>query len=190
MMLAKKYDLTPIGTMAHEFLMAGQAFVRISESQKYMLEAWVKEYRGDLGIALTDTIGIDAFLRDFDSYFAKLYDGVRQDSGDPFDFGEKVIKHYQKMRIDPRTKRAVFTDGLDIPTALSLHEKFGSRIDTSFGIGTNLTNDLGPAPINIVVKMVECNGQPVAKISDSPGKQMCEDEEYVNYLKKVFGIEK
>ena len=186
-MLAKKHNLTPIGTMAHELIQAGQAFVRISESQKHMLDCWVREYRGDLGIALSDTLGIDAFIRDFDLYFAKLYDGIRWDSGDAYEFGEKVIAHYKKLGIDPMTKTLVFTDSLDIPRALKIHDAFRTRIKTSFGLGTNLTNDLGPEPINIVVKMIECNGQPVAKLSDDPGKQACDDLGYLAYLKSVFG---
>lgn len=185
--LAKKYGLTPIGTMAHEWLQAGQAMgVRLVDSQKYMLEAWVKEYRGDLGYALTDVIGIDAFLRDFDLYFAKLYDGLRHDSGDPFEFGEKVIAHYKSLRIDPLTKTAIFSDSLTVEKAKELHERFGQRIKVSFGIGTHLTNDVGIVPLNCVIKMVSCNGQPVAKLSDSPGKGMCEDPEYVQYIRHVF----
>lgn len=187
-LLAKNLGLTPIGTMAHEFLQAGQALARLSDSQKFMLEAWVKEYRGDLGIALSDVVGIDAFLRDFDLYFAKLYDGVRHDSGDPFEFGKKVIAHYERLKIDPRTKTLVFSDSLDIPLAHRIWTTFREQIKVSFGIGTNLTNDMGKEPLNVVIKMVRCNGQPVAKLSDSPGKVMCEDDAYVNYLKGVFDV--
>jgi len=186
--LSMKYGITPIGTQAHEFLQAGQAMeVRLVNSQKYMLDAWVREYRGDLGIALTDTIGIDSFLKDFDLFFAKLYDGVRHDSGDPFSFGEKVIDHYKKLRIDPKTKMIVFSDSLNFEKAFDLYRAFSSRIKVSIAIGTNLTNDVGFEPLNIVIKMVRCNGQPVAKISDSPSKGMCEDQQYVDYLKSVFG---
>lgn len=186
--LAKELNLTPIGTMAHEFLQAGQALgVRLVDSQKFMLETWVQEYRGNLGIALTDVIGIDAFLKDFDLYFAKLYDGVRHDSGDPYEFGEKMIAHYEKLKIDPITKSLVFSDGLDIPTAIELYKYFAPRIKVSFGIGTNLTNDVGFDPLNIVLKMTKCNGQDVAKISDSPGKSMCTNAAYIQYLKSVFG---
>lgn len=184
--LAKELQLTPIGTMAHEWLQAGQALTAVRESQRFMLDAWVKEYRGDLGIALSDVVGIDAFLRDFDLYFAKLYDGVRHDSGDPFTFGEKVITHYNALKIDPKTKTLVFSDNLDLPKAENIWRAFHDRIGVSFGIGTNLTNDMGVKPLNVVIKMVSCNGQPVAKLSDSPGKMMCEDERYVNFLRGIF----
>lgn len=185
--IARELDITPIGTMAHEYLQAFQAFDnQLVESQKSALEAWVQEYRGDLGVALTDVIGVDAFLKDFDLYFAKLFDGVRHDSGDPVVWGEKFIEHYKKLKIDPKSKLLVFSDGLNFPKALDLYNHFEGRINTSFGIGTNLTNDLGLTPLNIVMKMVSCNGKPVAKISDSPGKGMCKDQQFVEYLINVY----
>lgn len=186
--LAKELGITPVGTMAHEYIQAFQAFgIRLRDFQKAALEAWVQEFRGDLGTALTDVIGVDAFLDDFDLYFAKLFDGLRHDSGDPYEFGEKVIAHYRKLRIDPRTKRLVFSDGLDLPRAVAIYRRFKSRIQTSFGIGTNLTNDTPIPPLNIVMKMTSCNGQPVAKLSDSPGKTLCDDETFMAYLRQVFG---
>lgn len=185
--LAKKHGLVPIGTMAHEYLQSFQAAgVQLRHFQKAALEAWVQEYRGDLGIALTDVVGMDAFLADFDLYFAKLFDGLRHDSGDPIEWGEKAIAHYQRLRIDPATKRLVFSDGLDLPRALALYEHFADRVPLGFGIGTNLTNDTGLAPLNIVMKLVRCNDQPVAKLSDSAGKTMCEDETFLAYLRQVF----
>lgn len=188
--LAKTLGMTPIGTMAHEFMQAFQALdVRLRDSQKAALEAWVREYRGDLGIALTDVVGMDAFLRDFDLYFAKLFDGLRHDSGDPYAWGEKAIAHYQALKIDPKTKILTFSDGLNLPKAWALHCHFKARIKTSFGIGTDLTNDMGLGKLNIVLKLVECNGQPVAKISDSPGKTMINNNTYLNYLKQVFEID-
>jgi len=135
-----------------------------------------------------DVIGLDAFLRDFDRYFCKLFDGTRHDSGDPFAWGEKVLAHYRDNRVDPRNKVLVFSDGLDIPRVMQLYAHFRGRCQLAFGVGTNLTNDVGPAPINIVIKMIRCNGQPVAKLSDSPGKNMCEDPDYVAYLRRVFSI--
>lgn len=187
--LARKHRITPIGTMAHEYLQAFQAFgFRLRDFQKAALEGWVQEYRGDLGTALTDVVGMDAFLRDFDLYFAKLFDGLRHDSGDPVEWGEKAIRHYESLRIDPTTKRFVFSDGLDLPKAIALHRHFRGRVQTSFGIGTNLTNDTPHKPLNIVMKMLSCNGQPVAKLSDSPGKTLCEDETYLAYLRQVFQI--
>ena len=188
--LAKKLGMTPIGTMAHEFMQAFQALdVRLRDSQKAALEAWVHEYRGDLGIALTDVVGMDAFLRDFDLYFAKLFDGLRHDSGDPYIWGDKAIAHYKKLKIDPRTKVLTFSDGLDLNKAWDLHQYFKGQIKTSFGIGTNLTNDMGITPINIVLKLVECNGQPVAKLSDSPGKTMINNDTYLAYLRQVFEVD-
>lgn len=187
--LAKTLGITPIGTMAHEFMQAFQALdVRLRESQKAALECWVREYRGDLGIALTDVVGMDAFLKDFDLYFAKLFDGLRHDSGDPFVWGEKAIAHYQTLKIDPKTKILTFSDGLSFQKAWQLHLHFKDRIKTSFGIGTNLTNDLGLTQLNVVLKLVECNGQPVAKLSDSPGKTMIQDDTYLAYLRQVFQI--
>ncbi len=188
-LLAMQLNIFPIGTMAHEFMQAFQALdVRLRDFQTAALEAWVQEYRGDLGIALTDVVGMDAFLRDFDLYFAKLFDGLRHDSGDPYLWGEKAIAHYQKLRIDPATKMLTFSDGLSIPKAVALHDYFKGRIQTSFGIGTDLTNDLGLAPLQIVLKLVSCNGQSVAKISDSAGKTMCQDETFLAYLKQVFAL--
>ncbi|MFA9485884.1 MULTISPECIES: nicotinate phosphoribosyltransferase [unclassified Moraxella] len=188
--LAKELNLTPIGTMAHEFMQAFQALdVRLRDSQKAALESWVREYRGDLGIALTDVVGMDAFLRDFDLYFAKLFDGLRHDSGDPYEWGDKAIAHYESLKIDPKTKTLTFSDGLTLQKAWELHEYFKTRIKTGFGIGTNLTNDMGLTQLNIVLKLVECNGQPVAKLSDSPGKTMIDDDTYLAYLKKVFGVQ-
>ena len=188
--LAKQLGMTPIGTMAHEFMQAFQALdVRLRDSQKAALEAWVHEYRGDLGIALTDVVGMDAFLRDFDLYFAKLFDGLRHDSGDPYIWGDKAIAHYEKLKIDPKTKILTFSDGLDLEKAWGLHQYFKGRIRTSFGIGTNLTNDMGITPINIVLKLVECNGQPVAKLSDSPGKTMINNDTYLAYLRQVFEVD-
>ena len=188
--LAKKLGITPIGTMAHEFLQAFQALdVRLRNFQKAALEAWVHEYRGDLGIALTDVVGTDAFLRDFDLYFAKLFDGLRHDSGDPYIWGDKIHEHYKSLKIDSHTKMLTFSDGLNLETAWDLHEYFKSRFKTSFGIGTNLTNDLGHTTLNIVLKLVECNGQSVAKISDSPGKTMTDNNTFLAYLRQVFEME-
>jgi nicotinate phosphoribosyltransferase len=187
--LAKKYDLVPIGTMAHEYLQSYQAFgVRLRDFQRAALEGWVQEFRGDLGTALTDVVGMNAFLADFDLYFAKLFDGLRHDSGDPIEWGEKALAHYAKLRINPNTKRLVFSDALDFDKAFELYRHFADRTMTAFGIGTNLTNDTGIPPLNIVMKLVSCNGQPVAKLSDSPGKALCSDETFLAYLRQVFSI--
>ena len=188
-LIAKELGLTPIGTMAHEFLQAFQALdVRLRDFQKAALETWVQEYRGDLGIALTDVVGMDAFLRDFDLYFAKLFDGLRHDSGDPYVWGDKAYAHYKKLKIDSKTKMLTFSDGLNVEKAWALHQYFKDRFQVSFGIGTNLTNDMGQTPLNIVLKLVECNGQSVAKISDSPGKTMTDNDTFLAYLRQVFQI--
>ncbi|HEX9173197.1 MAG TPA: nicotinate phosphoribosyltransferase [Telluria sp.] len=185
--LARKFDLVPIGTMAHEYLQAFQAFpVRLRDFQKAALEDWVQEYRGDLGTALTDVVGMDAFLADFDLYFAKLFDGLRHDSGDPFEWGEKALAHYARLRVDARTKRLVFSDALTLPKAMALYRHFADRTMTGFGIGTNLTNDTPLKPLNIVMKLVRCNGQPVAKLADTPGKTQCTDATFIAYLRQVF----
>ncbi|MEG0197281.1 MAG: nicotinate phosphoribosyltransferase [Acinetobacter sp.] len=188
-LIAKELGLTPIGTMAHEFLQAFQALdVRLRDFQKAALETWVQEYRGDLGIALTDVVGMDAFLRDFDLYFAKLFDGLRHDSGDPYEWGDKAYAHYKKLKVDSKSKMLTFSDGLNLEKAWNLHQYFKDRFQVSFGIGTNLTNDMGQTPLNIVLKLVECNGQSVAKISDSPGKTMTDNDTFLAYLRQVFQI--
>ena len=188
--LAREYQLKPIGTMAHEWFMAHQQLgPRLVDSQAAALECWVREYRGLLGIALTDCITMDAFLGDFDLYFAKLFDGLRHDSGDPLAWAEKAIAHYERLGIDPKGKTLIFSDGLDFAKALGLYRALHNRINVSFGIGTRLTCDIpGVEPMNIVIKMTDCNGAPVAKISDSPGKTQCRDENFVAYLKHVFQL--
>jgi nicotinate phosphoribosyltransferase len=188
--LAKQIGLTPLGTMGHEYMQACQALgPRLRDSQVFAFDTWAKEYRGDLGIALSDTYGMDAFLRDFDMYFCKLFDGARHDSGDPLEWGERLIAHYQKNRVDARSKTLIFSDQLSFPRAIEIAHRFHGRAKTSFGIGTNLTNDLGYEPLNIVIKMTECNGQPVAKVSDSPGKTVSKDPRYLAYLRQVFGLD-
>ncbi len=188
---AMRHGLTPLGTMAHEYLQACQALgPRLRDSQTFGFETWAREYRGDLGIALSDVYGLDAFLRDFDMYFCKLFDGARHDSGDPVAWGERLIAHYEKNRVDPRTKTLVFSDALTFSKIVELYKRFKDRARVAFGIGTNLTNDLGYTPLQIVIKMVRCNGQPVAKLTDSPEKNLCDDEAYLAYLRQVFQIKK
>jgi nicotinate phosphoribosyltransferase len=187
--LARDLGLVPIGTMAHEYLQTYQALgVRLRDSQKAALEDWVQEYRGDLGIALTDVVGMDAFLADFDLYFAKLFDGLRHDSGDPLVWAEKALAHYAKLRIDPHTKRLVFSDGLTVDKAIAIYRALGDRTQLGFGIGTHLSNDVGLQTLNIVMKLTSANGQPVAKLSDSPGKTLCDDATFLAYLRQVFNV--
>ncbi|HVA55581.1 MAG TPA: nicotinate phosphoribosyltransferase [Gammaproteobacteria bacterium] len=187
---ARVFKLTPIGTMAHEWMQAAQVLgPRLALAQRFAFQSWANEYRGDLGIALSDNYGLDAFLHDFDLYFCKLFDGARQDSGDPCVWAERVIAHYRANRIDPHTKTLVFSDSLDIPRAIGIFERFKHATRVAFGVGTHLTNDLGYTPLNIVIKMVRCNGQPVAKLSDDPDKTLCDDPTYLAYLRQVYSCE-
>jgi nicotinate phosphoribosyltransferase len=181
-----KYGIKAIGTMAHEVFQVCQALTRLEDSQQFALQKWADEYRGELGIALTDTLGIDKFIKDFDRYFALLFDGVRQDSGSPELWFDKMLKHYMDMGINTLTKTAIFSDGLTFDRMLEIDKYVDARMNTAYGIGTNLTNDVGYEPLQIVMKVVEANRQPVAKLSDSKGKEMCEDEDYVSYLRKVI----
>ena len=188
MYLAMKYNIVPQGTMAHEFLCLGQGLdsVTLAKSQKYMFEQWADEYRGSLGIALSDNLGIDKFIEDFDLYLAKLFNGIRQDSGDPKVVAEKMINHYRNLGIDTKSKTIVFSDCLDFDKAKELYNEFKDKINVAFGIGTNLVCDMGISPLQCVMKLVEVDGKPVAKISDSNGKLMCEDQSYINYLMSVI----
>lgn len=185
-LIAQEMGLPAIGTQAHEWFMGHQALVRLKDFQKAALQAWSDFYRGHLGIALTDCISMESFLKEFDLHFAKLFDGMRQDSGNPITWGEMAIAHYQALKIDPRLKSLVFSDGLTLDKAFDLFLHFLGRIKTSFGVGTSLTCDIpGVTPLNIVMKIIECDGQSVAKLSDSPGKGMSKDEVYLAYLKKI-----
>ena len=187
--LAREFGLVPIGTMAHEFIQACQALgPRLAETQRFAFEVWAREYRGDLGIALSDTYSLPAFLRDFDMYFCKLFDGARQDSGDPFLWAKAMIDHYRANRIDPRSRNLIFSDSLDIPRAAAIWQRFRDQSNVSFGIGTNLTNDVGVDPINIVIKMTACNGQPVVKLSDSPGKVISTNDSYLAWVRNAFDV--
>ena len=185
--LAKEFGIKPIGTFAHEMFMVAQGMnVRLSETQKFILDTWAKEYRGELGIALSDIYGFRAFLRDFDKYFAKLFDGCRHDSGDPIKWGEMLIEHYKKLGIDPLTKIGCWSDSLNADKCVEIAKHFAGKIKVSFGVGTAITNSTPIKPLNMVMKVTEANGNPVAKLSDSLGKGMCKDEKYVEYLKSVF----
>ncbi|WP_312383503.1 nicotinate phosphoribosyltransferase [Atlantibacter subterraneus] len=188
--LARRLNLTPMGTQAHEWFQAHQQISPVlANSQRAALQAWLDEYPNQLGIALTDCITMDAFLRDFGPEFATRYQGLRHDSGDPVQWGEKAIAHYEKLHIDPLTKTLVFSDNLDLTKALDLYRHFGSQVKLGFGIGTRLTCDIpGVQPLNIVIKLVECNGKPVAKLSDSPGKTICHDKAFVRALRKAFDL--
>ncbi|MFH7926058.1 nicotinate phosphoribosyltransferase [Enterobacter roggenkampii] len=188
--LARRLNLTPMGTQAHEWFQAHQQISPdLANSQRAALAAWLEEYPNQLGIALTDCITMDAFLRDFGPEFAERYQGLRHDSGDPIEWGEKAIAHYEKLGIDPLSKVLVFSDNLDLAKAVELYRHFNARVNLSFGIGTRLTCDIPQVkPLNIVIKLVECNGKPVAKLSDSPGKTICHDKAFVRALRKAFDL--
>ncbi|QTF08117.1 nicotinate phosphoribosyltransferase [Brenneria izadpanahii] len=188
--LARRLNLAPVGTQAHEWFQAHQRISQeLANSQRAALQMWLHEYPDQLGIALTDCITMDAFLRDFDYSFANAYQGLRHDSGDPIDWGEKAIAHYQRLNIDPLSKTLVFSDNLNLDKSLSIYRHFWQRINLVFGIGTRLTCDIpGVNPLNIVIKLVECNGKPVAKLSDSPGKTICQDQAFVSELRKAFDL--
>ena len=184
---AMKYNLKPVGTMAHEWIMCvGQGNFKHNPaySNWYALDAWVKEYGILNGTALTDTIGTDVFLKDFQLTFATLFSGVRHDSGDPIEWGYKILKHYEGLGIDPHTKTLLFSDSLDFTRANKIYEEFCGKCKVAFGIGTYLTNDTKVGPLNIVMKVTECNGSDVAKLSDAAGKGMCKSEEYIEHLKE------
>ncbi len=188
--IARRLHLSPVGTQAHEWFQAHQQISPVlANSQRAALSAWLDVYPEQLGIALTDCIAMDAFLRDFDETLATAYQGLRHDSGDPVQWGEKAIAHYRRLGIDPRNKTLVFSDNLDLDKALALYRYFSTRINVVFGIGTRLTCDIPQVnPLNIVIKLTECNGKPVAKISDSPGKITCHDEDFVLALQMAFKL--
>ena len=185
--LAKKYQLTPVGTMAHEWIMCvGQGNHRHNPSYSnwYALEAWIREYGVLNGIALTDTITTDCFLKDFRLTYATLFSGVRHDSGDPILWGEKMIRHYEELGLDPKTKTLLFSDSLDFERADRIRAHFEGRAKVAFGIGTYIANDTDVPALNIVMKTTVCNHQDVAKLSDVPGKGMCKNPNYIDYLQR------
>ena len=192
--LAMKYNLLPVGTYAHEFveMYQGIAKIPVAFGNYYAMKDWYEEYRGDNGVALTDTLTTDLFLLDFDRSMSNNFSGVRHDSGDPYEWGEKMIKHYEKYGIDPKTKTLLFSDSLNFEKAQNLYDYFKDKARVSFGIGTYCTNNTDVDALNIVIKLQYVNGRPVAKISDAAGKTMCQDDSYAQYLKEAikFRIER
>lgn len=187
--LARKYNIKATGTQAHEWIMCvGQGNPRHNPaySNYYALKAWAAEYGVLNGIALTDTIRTDLFLLDFDRTFATLFSGVRHDSGDPVEWGHKILNHYRELGIDPKTKTLLFSDSLTFQKAQEINSEFKNLCDTAFGIGTYLSNDTSTESLNIVMKVTECNGRPVAKLSDNTGKCVCKSEEYLSYLRTTI----
>lgn len=188
--LARKYGIKPVGTIGHEWIMGNSALMGLRRANYFAFDNWVKVYAGNLGIALSDTFGTDAFFADFDLRLSKLYDGVRHDSGDPFGFTDKVIGHYRSMGIDPMKKTLVFSDSLHAADAIRLKEHCGGRINCSFGIGTSLTNNQDffrtTPPLNIVIKMHSINDIPVVKLSDSCEKETG-DRDALRVANYIFG---
>lgn len=190
--LAMLQEGKPIGTHAHEWFMFHAAKYGFKMANTMALEHWVDVFRGDLGIALSDTFTTDEFFEQFDKKFAKLFDGVRHDSGDPIEFAQKTIAHYQSLGIDPKIKTIIFSDSLNYERVARIAEFCRGKIGMSFGIGTNLTNDVGLQPMNIVMKMVEAlpEGEPwtpVVKLSDERGKYTGEPQT-ISLAKAVLGI--
>ena len=188
--LAMKYNVTPIGTYAHEFVQMYQGIdsIPLAYTNHYAMKDWYAEYDGDNGTALTDTITTDLFLLDFNRSMVNNYTGVRHDSGDPYDWGEKMITHYKHYGVDPATKLLLFSDNLNFDKAQRLYDYFRDKTKVSFGIGTFVSNDTCEDALNIVIKLQYVNGRPVAKLSDTPGKAMCRDESYLEYLKRAVSF--
>jgi nicotinate phosphoribosyltransferase len=190
--LAMANQTKPIGTHAHEWFMFHAAKYGFKMANNLALENWVSVYRGDLGIALSDTFTTDEFYEMFDKKFTKLFDGVRHDSGDPVEFADKTIQHYKRFGIDPLSKTIIFSDSLDFEKVKRIADYCCNKIGISFGVGTNFTNDVGLKPMNIVIKMTEALPEaqpwtPVVKLSDVPGKHSG-DEYTIELAKKVLGI--
>lgn len=185
--LAKKYNVKPVGTMAHEMFLGLEGHHEYNPAYVNMLvmKAWVKEFQTDNGTILTDAITTDCFLRDFNKTYATLFSGARHDSGDPIEWGEKMIAHYKSLGIDPTTKLLLFSDSLNFEKAAKIKAHFDGKCKVAFGIGTFLSNPLND-PLNIVMKTTECNGAPVAKLSDVEGKGMCNSEEFIAYLRRAI----
>jgi nicotinate phosphoribosyltransferase len=190
--LAMKHQCKAMGTQAHEWYMSIAAFYGYTMANKIGMEKWVEVYQGDLGIALTDTYTSDIFFNDFDAKYAKLFDGIRQDSGDPITFAEKAIRHYERLRIDPASKTIVFSDSLDIDLVEKIHGFCKGKIKDSYGIGTHLTNDVGVKPLNMVIKLtgIQVKGTWVStvKLSDDKGKHTGAIEA-VNLCKQLLRID-
>ena len=187
--LAMKHGVKPVGTMAHEWIMCvgqGNHKHNPAYSNWYALDAWVKEYGVLNGTALTDAITTDCFLKDFQLTYATLFSGVRHDSGDPYEWGDKMIEHYKALGIDPKTKTLLFSDSLDFERATAINRYFKDKVKVAFGIGTYIANETDVPPLNIVMKTTACNGMDVAKISDIEGKGMCKNPDYIHYLQRCI----
>lgn len=189
---ANKFKIESIGSQPHEFLMAHQ--VLSSKLRDFQIDAfnhWLLTFRGKFNTALTDCVGIDNFLNDWDDFFKTNYTVLRHDSGSPFEFIDKVTKEYLKYNYELPT--LLFSDGLTPELCKEIKDYqnenwYVLKPRKIFGIGTNFTNNVGLEPLQIVMKLTKVNGSPVAKISDSKGKGMCEDKVFEKRLKQTFGI--
>lgn len=186
--LAMKHNIPCIGTMSHQWIMAHQSLAdSVDASQRIAFDTWMLNYRGKLGIALSDTLGMNKFLDDFDLFLANSYQGIRQDSGCPYTIADRIIDMYNRLGVDPKSKIIIFSDGLTIGKALDILDRYKGKINCVFGVGTDLTNDfMAGKQLQMVVKLISVNGSPVAKLSDSPGKYTCEDKDYLNKLIKEY----
>lgn len=184
--LAMKTGTKPIGTYAHELVQMHQGIpgVEPAYTNKLMMDNWFNLYNGNVGTALTDTLTTDIFLRDLDKKNALLYTGFRHDSGDPFEWGNKIIDKLISLGIDPKTKTLLFSDSLNFDKAQTIYDYFKDKAKVSFGIGTFITNDTSVPALNIVLKLQSVNGRNVAKLSDVPSKAMCRSVDYVEYLRR------
>jgi nicotinate phosphoribosyltransferase len=194
--LAMDLGLPVIGTSAHELPMEVGALYRSTEapfvSQNRVLTYWWSEYGRDLSIALTDTLGTPYFLKHLPYEVARDWKGFRQDSGDPIAFGEMVIAFYESLQIDPKKKLIVFSDGLDIHAIIKIANHFRGRIRTTFGWGTNLTNDWGFQTLSLVMKAVSVRKKGkliwTVKLSDNLAKAIG-DPAVIAYYKKECGYD-
>lgn len=187
-LFAMRENLPPVGTMAHEYLQAGQAIFTPRTGQREMLKLWLREHHGKFAVALTDVITTEGFLTDFDRELAEAYTGLRHDSGDPIEWGRAMLAHYKKLGIDPKTKSLVFSDMITPAKAAAISKTFSGQTKVVFGIGSWLDNNIGLPRLNSVIKMVRCNGKPVAKITNNAEKTTSEDSEYLAALRSVYGL--
>lgn len=186
---ARKFSLQPIGTMAHEYIQAFQALeADLRSSQRVAFEIWLEEYQGQLATALSDTLSLKAFIHDFNYNLAKAYEGARHDSGDPIAWSQALLNHYRSLKIDPKEKTLVFSNALTMEKVIEIYSIFKNNCKLHFGIGTHLMNDVGITPLDIVIKMVECNRLAVGKITDDPRKSIGQNQSALAYLKKVFNL--
>ncbi len=188
-LIAMMLDIPVLGTYAHEWVSGIAALKGYAHANKEAMEAWMSYYGGDLGTALPDTFGHDAFFRDFITLYAKLFDGLRHDSGDPYKFTDQTVEHYKKMRVNPLSKYITFSNNLTTDSYIELAKYCRGKIDCSGGIGTHFTNDVDVKPLNIVIKLILIDGKHVIKLSEDPGK-LTGDVETAEHVQFMLDIKK